>query len=112
MYPEKKPWSEKLVLVCTKCGDSILKKAAENLAVSTSGNLLQTLNPADEMRMKLKKELQAAGLWGKTRVVGSTCLDLCPENEVAVVICTEKKRELFRADPQKDFEKLLNHIQT
>ena len=93
MKLEESIWSEKLVLVCRKCGEREGRS-----------------NCADDLRTRLKDELKGSGHWGKTRVVGSTCLDLCPEGRVAVAVCEDTRRRLYHVDPEKDYSQILETI--
>lgn len=70
----KPKWSENLVLVCEKCG----KK------------LGGSENPSFAMKDWLKKQLLAKSLWGTTRVVMTSCLDICPEGKVAVAFTSDR----------------------
>lgn len=73
----KPRWSANLVLVCEKCGKKIADKTG-------------TTNPATTLKDWLKKELISRSLWGTSRVVVSSCLDICPENKVAVAYLSDR----------------------
>ncbi len=72
----KPHWHENLILICEKCGKKLEGKS--------------TPNPSYELKDWLKKELKARDLWGTTRVVTSTCLDICPEDKIAVAFISDR----------------------
>jgi predicted metal-binding protein len=75
----KPTWHENLVLVCEKCGKKLQETSAKGAE-----------NPAVEMKDWLKKQLLAKSLWGRTRVVVTTCLDICPLGKVAVAFTSDR----------------------
>ncbi len=94
MQPIQPKWHESLVLICEKCGK---KLNAQN-------------NPATELKDWVKKKMISAGHWGEIRVSTSSCLDICPENLVAIAFTGDRagaKTEAFEIDPLKDREWLL-----
>ncbi len=96
----KPRWSENLVLVCDKCG----KKIAD----SAGGP-----NPTGELKDWLKKELITRSLWGTSRVVVSSCLDICPENQVAVAYLSDRADFPAYAetiDPVNERERVLQTV--
>src|SRR5947209_8499653 len=68
-------WHANLVLICEKCGKKLDPKA----------------NPTPMLKDSLKKSLVAEGLWGTTRVVTTSCLDICPEGKIAVAFLSDRK---------------------
>ena len=92
-------WNENLILLCEKCGHKINPPA----------------NPTHELKDWLKKKLVASGHWGPTRVVTTSCLDICPEKQIAIAWISEradrKKIEIETFDPKSfDREALLKKI--
>lgn len=73
----KPHWHENLILICEKCG----KKLSESKS---------DLNPAIELKDWLKKELKNRDLWGTSRVVTTTCLDICPDQKIAVAFVSDR----------------------
>jgi hypothetical protein len=93
----KPHWHENLILICEKCG--------KKLAGSKS-----SANPSYEMKDWLKKELKERDLWGTSRVVTTTCLDICPDDKIAVAFISDRSdigtnAEVFRVG--HDEEKIL-----
>jgi hypothetical protein len=72
-------WHENLVLVCEKCGKKLQGTASSGAD-----------NPSLGLKDWLKKELLARSLWGRTRVVVTTCLDICPVDKVAVAFTSDR----------------------
>lgn len=101
MKREENPWSEGIVLICTKCQKSISSKLLEQ-----SGDV------ADNLKMFLKKSLKESGDGGKVRVVTSSCLDVCIDDTQAVTFAsTHGETETFAIHPEKDREKFLKYLQ-
>lgn len=100
MKREENPWSEGIVLICTKCQKSISSKLLEQ-----SGDV------ADNLKMFLKKSLKESGDGGKVRVVTSSCLDVCIDDTQAVTFAsTHGETETFAIHPEKDREKFLKYL--
>lgn len=98
MKKEETPWSEAVVLVCTKCGKSI-------------SSLKEEGNAGDNLKNFLKKSLKDSGDLGKVRVVTSSCLDVCiAELQAVAIASTHGKTETFTVHPEKDREEFLKHI--
>lgn len=66
------PVTEAMIFICEKCGKKIASDAANN--------------PAREIVDTLKAEIKANGHKGKLRAVLTSCMDICPENEIAMAI--------------------------
>lgn len=66
----KPKWHDNLILICEKCGSKLQNKSDEN--------------PSLVLKKWLKKKLVSESLWGKNRVVTTSCLDVCPEGKVTV----------------------------
>ncbi len=64
------PWSDAVVMVCTKCSRKIV--GDEKLA--------------DDFKKSLKSAFKDAGLGKRVRSVTSSCLDVCPKNRMAIAI--------------------------
>lgn len=74
MYELKKtpaPVRETLLLICEKCGKRLAGKSDDE-------------NPAKLLQQNLKSEVKARHLKGRVRPVLTSCLDICPEGEVAI----------------------------
>jgi hypothetical protein len=91
-------WRENLILICEKCGHKINPPA----------------NPTAELKDWLKKKLVSSGHWGPTRVVTTSCLDICPEKQIAIAWISDRvdrKVEIETIDPKSlDREALLKKI--
>lgn len=60
-----------------------------------------------ELREWLKSELKREGLWGKVRVLSTSCLDLCTHG---VTVALDGGAERLVVDPKEDREALLARI--
>lgn len=67
------PWSDALVMVCSKC-------------FKRRGGSGGELKSEDDLKGYLKSEFKHGGYKGKVRVVVSTCLDICPDDKLAVAV--------------------------
>ena len=81
LKPAAPPAEEALILICEKCG----KKMAGN-----SGE-----NPAREIQAALKEKIKECGLKGKYRAVVTSCMDICPFQEIAIGISHPKGEDRF-----------------
>lgn len=94
---EQTPWSEGVVLVCTKC----------HKAISTS-SLKEEGNAGENLKTFLKKSFKESGDLSKIRIVTSSCLDVCIEELQALAFArTDGRTETFTIHPEKDREELL-----
>lgn len=84
---EQVPWSQAVVMVCTKCSKKIV--GDERLA--------------EELKKELKGDFK--DLRGKAiRVVTASCLDVCPKNRLTVAIAPrngETRTITFEQDTKK-----------
>ena len=91
-------WEETVVMVCTKCGKQFegdLRDSPERIKT--------------ELKAKAKSELGK-----KVRVITTSCLNICPEDKIAIVKASNKESSVFKAyivDPNTSgddlFEKIL-----
>lgn len=99
---EETPWSEAVVLVCTKCSKSISASA-----------LKEEGNAGENLKTFLKRSFKESGDLSKIRVVTSSCLDVCIDETQAITIAgTDGKTETFTVHPEKDREELLALLKT
>lgn len=70
--PEAPPWSDALVVICSKCGKKLASKENED--------------PSEELKGELKSRVKEEGLKHQLRVVTSSCMDLCPKDRIAVAV--------------------------
>ena len=97
---EETPWSEAVVLICTKCSKSI-----------SSSMLKEDGNAGENLKMFLKKSFKDSGDGGKIRVVTSSCLDVCIDDTQAVTFASvDGDTETFTVHPEKDREELLKML--
>jgi predicted metal-binding protein len=82
---QKPKWDRSLILICEKCSKKI----------EPSGDL------ANELKKKWKKDFKENGLSPETRIVTTSCLDICPTGEIAVARLTNEK-EVFCFDPREE----------
>ncbi len=66
------PVSQALILICEKCG----KKVATDFEH----------NPSRDLQAALKEEIKARGDKGVIRAVVTSCMDICPKDEIAIAI--------------------------
>lgn len=100
MKKESTPWSQGVLLVCTKCHKAISAK-----------NLHEEGNAGENLKMFLKKSLKETGDASKIRVVTSSCLDVCVDEFQAVTYAdTHGVTETFILHPEKDREELLKFL--
>ena len=92
-------WSKfGIVTICEKCG--------KKLSVDNVG-----LNPAVMIKDEIKKTLINENLWGEIRVLNSTCLDICPDQKIAVsVLKPNSEPYALIFDPKTEKQKLLETI--
>ena len=95
---EEAAWKDNLILICEKCGHKIDPKE----------------NPTADLTHWLKKKIVSSGHWGPTRVVTTSCMDICPEKEIAIAWISDRKDrplEIEVVDPKKlDRDDLLARI--
>lgn len=77
------PVQETLLLICEKCGKRMMREPDAE-------------NPAKALQHNLKSEAKAQKLKGILRPVLTSCLDICPEREVAIghIQLNQKKHEV------------------
>ena len=99
---EETPWSEAVVLVCTKCSKSIL-----------ASSLQEEGNAGENLKTFLKKSFKESGDLSKIRIVTSSCLDVCIDETQAVTFASvEGDTETFTVHPEKDREELLKLLKS
>jgi predicted metal-binding protein len=100
MKKEDTPWSQGVLLVCTKCHKSI-----------DASKLKEDGNAGENLKTYLKKKFKDDGDLDKIRIVTSSCLDVCIDNEQAVAYAsTNGKTETFILHPEKDREELYQNL--
>lgn len=73
------PVSEALILICEKCGKKLSKDSDEN--------------PSRVLQGALKERIREEGLKGHVRAVVTTCMDVCPDGEIAIGITRPEEKE-------------------
>ena len=100
MKREENPWSEGILLVCTKCSKSI-----------SSSTLKEEGNAGENLKMFLKKSLKDSGDGKKIRVVTASCLDVCIDDFQAVTYAENAgATETMILHPEKEREELLTYL--
>ena len=95
---EENPWSEGIVMVCTKCAKSISSKT-----------LKEEGNAGENLKTFLKKSFKETGDLSKIRFVTSSCLDVCIDETQAVTYAsTGGETMTFIVHPEEDRKELLN----
>ncbi|MBW4688787.1 MAG: (2Fe-2S) ferredoxin domain-containing protein [Komarekiella atlantica HA4396-MV6] len=93
-----------VVLVCSQCANEQSNSSHRTNRSSTASEDLQNW---------LKSRLKFEGLWGKFRVVSTSCLGVCPRTGVAVVLVSEVgdgNGQCLIVNPQSDREILYSRI--
>lgn len=89
------PWSDAVVMVCTKCSRKIV--GDEQLA--------------DDIKKSLKSCFKEAGLGKRVRSVTSSCLDVCPKNRVAIAIVRRNNgTEIVSVEPDIKATELFERV--
>lgn len=98
---EESPWSEAVVMVCTKCHKAISPQL-----------LTEEGNAGEGLKNFLKRSLRESGHGPKVRVVTSSCLDVCIDDLQAISIAKiDGGTECFTLHPEKDREQILKVLQ-
>ncbi|MEA5566833.1 (2Fe-2S) ferredoxin domain-containing protein [Anabaena sp. UHCC 0399] len=96
-------WENGLVLVCSQC-------TVEQFAGS-SHRINRSITATEELQNWLKSRLKFDGLWGKYRVISTSCLGICPQSRVVVVLRNHLVgQQCLLVDPQSDREILYSYI--
>ncbi len=99
---EETPWSEGVVLVCTKCHKSI-----------SASSLKEEGNAGENLKTFLKRSFKDSGDLSKIRVVTSSCLDVCIDEVQALTFAgTDGKTETFTVHPEKDRDELFKLLKS
>jgi len=83
-------WSDKVVMVCTKCGDS-----------------------AERIKSDLKDIAKAELPSSSVRVITTSCLNMCPVDKIAIVVSDKNDKNIFKGyavDPGISGRELFNNI--
>jgi hypothetical protein len=99
LNPVVPPVSEALILICEKCGKKLARDSEEN--------------PSRALQSELKGKIKALDGKGKLRAVVTSCMDICPEGEIAIGISPSESRggkDRFFTVKEGDPEKMANTI--
>ncbi|WP_414513377.1 hypothetical protein [Nostoc sp. PCC 9305] len=89
-------WESGLVLVCSQCANEQLGSTA-----------------SEDLENCLKSRLKFEGLWGDFRVVSTSCLGVCPQMGITVVIVSNGSHgnsPCLIVNPRSDRELLYSYI--
>lgn len=101
MKKEETPWSSGVLMICTKCHKSI-----------DSSKLKEEGNCGENLKMDLKGRFKKADQGHKIRVVTSSCLDVCIDNEQAVAFApVQGPTQTFIMHPEKDRDELFHWLE-
>jgi predicted metal-binding protein len=75
------PVSEALILVCEKCGKKLVSGDAEN--------------PSKTLQMSMKEKIKEDHGKGVYRAVITSCMDICPKDEIAIAILRQNGSNEF-----------------
>lgn len=96
-------WHNGLVLVCSQCTVEQFDGSSHRINRSTTAS--------SELQNWLKSRLKIDGLWGKYRVVSTSCLGVCPQGGVVVVLRLDAVgQQCFIVAPQDEREILYSYI--
>ncbi len=93
-----------LVLVCKKCSEERIPDETPEIAKKIGDFSL---------RDWLKKQLKEREIWGKVRVLGTSCMDVCAKGKVTVCIdpqIPDDEPEVFVVDPLDERDAVLERI--
>ena len=71
------PVSQALIMICEKCGKKLASREDDN--------------PSRALQSALKEEIKSIGAKGQLRAVVTSCMDICPDREIAVGISWSKE---------------------
>ena len=90
------PWSQAVVMVCTKCSRKIV--GDESLA--------------DSFKKSLKLSFRDAGYAKNVRTVTSSCLDICPHERVTIAVLKPgAKAQAITVEPKIGESELFEEVQ-
>ncbi|MBH8575796.1 hypothetical protein I8752_22895 [Nostocaceae cyanobacterium CENA369] len=96
-------WQNGLILVCSQCTVEQFSDSYHRVSSSTTAS--------EELQKWLKSRLKFDRLWGKYRVVSSSCLGVCLKERVAVVLYHDAVgQQCFIISPQNECEILYSYI--
>lgn len=72
LKPTPSPVSEAMILICEKCGKSFASDSNES--------------PSRAVQQDLKAKIKDLGKKGQWRAVVTSCMDICPKDEIAIGI--------------------------
>ena len=72
IVPENAPWSDALVLICSKCGRKLESDVGEDLS--------------EKIKSDLKSRIKEEDLKDRIRVSTSSCMDICPKDRIAITV--------------------------
>lgn len=75
-------WSESVIMICNKCGMQFDDASSSEYP--------------ERMRLELKAKAKA-DMGAKVRVIATTCLNICPENKIAIVSVSIKDPKVFKS---------------
>jgi hypothetical protein len=65
------PWSDAVIMICTKCAKKISLRDSD-------------VDLSDGLKHAFKAQIKGAGLQPKIRTVTTSCLDICPDDRIAI----------------------------
>ncbi|MFB2768305.1 hypothetical protein ACE1AT_03275 [Pelatocladus sp. BLCC-F211] len=96
-------WENGLVLVCSQCTVEQFSGSSHRINRGTTAS--------EELQNWLKSRLKFDGLWGKYRVVSTSCLGVCQSERVVVVLHHDAVgQQCFIVSPQDEREILYSYI--
>ncbi len=96
-------WENGLVLVCSQCTVEEFSLRSHRINRGTTAS--------EELQNWLKSRLKFDGLWGKYRVVSTSCLGVCQSERVVVVLHHDAVgQQCFIVSPQGEREILYSYI--
>ncbi|MBN3950681.1 MAG: (2Fe-2S) ferredoxin domain-containing protein [Nostoc sp. NMS7] len=97
-------WESGLVLVCSQCANEQPNSFHPTSRSSTA---------CEDLENWLKSRLKFEGLWGEFRVVSTSCLGVCPQMGITVVVVSNGSHgnsPCLIVNPQNDRELLYSYI--
>ena len=96
------PWNQGVIMICSKCSRKL------------EGRDSKFKDTADYFKGELKSLARARGHGKNMRVITTSCLDICPDERVAIALIGTQAKENIKAitvtqdaEPEKIFDALM-----
>ncbi|MFA6238562.1 MAG: hypothetical protein WC635_14605 [Bacteriovorax sp.] len=76
-------WSDTVVMICERCGEQFKSENQQSSPERIKGDL----------KSIAKSEFEK----GTVRVITTSCLNICPENKIAITVASKSAKDIFKA---------------